>query len=49
MNQFVPISPKVSPKRLKTTDTRIRRCLEKETPMEHWPIDERKKIAEKNT
>tara|TARA_Y100000590_G_C15680854_1_gene999718 strand:+ start:791 stop:1816 length:1026 start_codon:yes stop_codon:yes gene_type:complete len=47
MKQFVPISPEVSPKRLKTTDTRIRRCLEKKkAPMKAWPIDERKKIAE---
>ena len=49
MSQFVPISPEVSPARLKTTDKRIRRCLELEkgVPMEVWPIDERKKIAEK--
>ena len=47
MTQFVPISPEVSVPRLKTTDSRIRRILEKKAPMEAWPIDERKKIAEK--
>jgi len=49
MGQFLPISPDVSPERLKTTDRRIRNCLEKKAGLniDLWKNEEINKIRER--